>query len=185
MLYQSIQELYPLPAEEVALFQQKCKPLTYKRKDFLLQAGQTCKGVYFIEKGLLGLYQIKEGKEVYQDFFFEGNFATAIISLSKGIPSEQFLVALEPTTIFYCSKDSLLELYAVSPHFQAFGRALLEQLLVAKTSFIALQTMLSAKEKYQYILEEEPRLIQEVPLQYLSSYLGMARETLSRIRKEK
>ena len=70
------------------------------------------------------------------------------------------------------------------PNFQTFGRKLLEELLLEKTAFNKVLSTLSAREKYDYLLANESRMIKELPVKYLASYLGIARETLSRIRKK-
>lgn len=182
----AIQKIHQLKKEELVLFLDKCQERVYTPNTFLVEAGEVCKGVFFVVDGLIGLYDInKTGDIAYYDFFFPQSFATEITSLAQAKASEHWLVAIKHTKVLYCTKESLLELYEIHPNFQTFGRKLLESLLLQKTAFNKVLSTLSAKEKYTYLLEEHPEMIQSIPIKYLASYLGVARETLSRIRQQK
>lgn len=181
----TINKIHSLKSSDLDLLLNKTKRVKFKKGELLLFEGQVCKGIYFIETGIIGLYQVYKDRLIYQDFFFETDFATNISSLSSGQPSNNYLVAIEDVEALFITKQMLLQLYEVSPDFKEFGRKLLEQLLVDKTNISFVQSSLTAKEKYDFVLEKLPHLIQRIPLQYLSSYLGMTRETLSRMRKNR
>ena len=183
MLKQELDLVHPLSNEHYELFISTCKAISYKRKEIVLQEGEICKGVFFIKRGLLAIYELKDDKEIYTDFFFENEVASEVSSLAEQKPSRQFMTALEETEVLFCARERLLALYQQAPDFQEFGRKVLEKLLIKKTNYSSILSSLSAKEKYEYIILENPKLAQRIPLQYLSSYLGISRETLSRIRK--
>ena len=98
--------------------------------------------------------------------------------------AENSIQAGEFTTIYEFDKDKLLELYNVSAEIESFGRKLLEQLLIAYEEHANLFKIYSPTERYQYLRTNEPEMLQRLSLSQLSSYLGIARETLSRIRKK-
>ena len=181
---QKLDQYYLLTTEEFELFLSKCTEKIYQKKALVHEQGFTCKGIYWIQQGSIRMYELKDGKEFHQDFFFENQFATDISSLTAQVPSNSNLVALEDTVALYCSRLDLLNLYEVSHNFQGFGRQILESLLVERTQYAHLHSSLNAQERYDFIVKEKPHLLQRVPLQYLASYLGIARETLSRIRKK-
>lgn len=178
-----IDKLYPLNQKDYDSLLKITKAVKFKKGEIMLPEGRTCKGIYYVETGMVGLYKIYKERESYQDFFFEGSFATNIISLSSNQPSEAYLFAIEDVKASYISKAQLIKLYQASSAFKEFGRRLLEQLLADKTQLSFIRSSLTAKEKYEYMLLERPHYIQRIPLQMLSSYLGMTRETLSRMRK--
>lgn len=185
MLRTTVLKLHPLTEEELAQLAAIRAERTYAKGEHLLYAGDVCRGLFFVESGAVGLYGLRDGKEVFQDFFLPGTFATDITSLAGQSPATLFLRALEPTTVAYIRRDDLLELYAKSEGFQHFGRKVLEGLLVARTNHSVRQTTLSARERYDDLTARQPELLERIPLQYLATYLGMTRETLSRARRKK
>lgn len=180
-----IDNIYQLNEVDFDSLLEITRPVHFKKGELILRGGETCKGIYFIDAGIIGLYKLYKDREHYQDFFFEGNFATNIISLTSGEPSEECLVAIEEVKGRFISKDSLIGLYQKSTEFKEFGRRLLELLLANNTQLSFIRSSLTAKEKYEYIMTELPHYIQRLPLQFLASYLGMTRETLSRMRSTK
>tara|TARA_R110000868_G_scaffold162330_1_gene393524 strand:- start:252 stop:842 length:591 start_codon:yes stop_codon:yes gene_type:complete len=151
--------------------------------ELVLKKGQICKTVVFVEKGYLRTFIEKDGKEINSLFSFEGCFTTNLKSLRTSTASETTIQAGEPSTIYEFDKDALLELYKVWPEIELFGKKLLEQLLIAQEEHLNLFKIYSPAERYQYLLVNKPEIFQRISLSQLSSYLGIARETLSRIRK--
>ncbi|MCO5271120.1 MAG: Crp/Fnr family transcriptional regulator [Cyclobacteriaceae bacterium] len=151
----------------------------------ILIEGRICKTIMFVEEGYLRTFIDIDGKEKNTDFTFEGNFTTNLKSLRSASPSDFTIQAGENTSIYEFDKDKLLELYKVSAEIESFGRKLLEQLLIAQEEHANLFKIYSATERYQYIRTNKPEILQRISLSQLSSYLGIARETLSRIRKNK
>ena len=149
----------------------------------LLTQGAICKTVVFVEKGYLRTFINKDGLEINTDFTLEGSFTTNLKSLRSGSASDTTIQAGESATIYAFDKDRLLELYALSPEIESFGRKLLEQLLIAQEEHSTVFKIYSPKERYHYLQSTRPELLQRISLSQLASYLGIARETLSRIRK--
>jgi CRP-like cAMP-binding protein len=155
-----------------------------KKGDLILQQGQICKTILFVEKGYLRTYIDKDGTEINTDFTFEGNFTTDLKSLRLATSAEKSIQAGENTIVYQFDKNKLLELYLVSAEIESFGRKLLEQLLIAQEEHSNLFKLFSPTERYHYLQIHKPELLQRISLSQLSSYLGIARETLSRIRKK-
>jgi len=178
----TIDKIHSLNQDDYELFLKITTEVKFKKGELILREGDLCKGIYYIDSGTIGLYKMYNDRKYFQDFFFEESFATNIISISANKPSEQFLIAIDEVNGKFISKQSLIKLYEESVEFKEFGRRLLEQLLAnqAKLSFI--RSSLTSKEKYEYIINELPHYVQRIPLQALASYLGMTRETLSRMR---
>ena len=98
-------------------------------------------------------------------------------------PSDFYIVANEPTTIWKFNKDQLLYLYGQSCEIESFGRKVMEKLLIKQVEHGNLFKIYTPAERYHYIEKYYPELLQRVSLSQLSSYLGISRETISRIRK--
>lgn len=151
--------------------------------EIILKQGQICKTILFVEKGYLRTFINKDGIEINTEFTFEGNFTTNLKSLRSSSSSDTVILAGETTTIYEFDKDKLLELYKESAEIESFGRKLLEQLLIALEEHANLFKIYSPTERYQYLQANKPEILQRISLSQLASYLGIARETLSRIRK--
>lgn len=149
----------------------------------LLKQGHVCSSIFFVENGCLRTYIEKDGTEINTDFTLDGNFTTNLKSLRNASPSGTTIRAEEPTTVYDFEKNILFELYKVSAEIESFGRKLLEQLLIAQEEHTNLFKIYSPKERYQYLRDNKPDFLQRISLSQLASYLGVARETLSRIRK--
>jgi CRP-like cAMP-binding protein len=155
-----------------------------EKGEVVLKQGQICNHIFFVEKGYLRTFIDKDGSEINTDFTFEGQFTTSLKSLRLSVPAENSIVAGEVTSIYEFEKSRLLGLYDESAAIESFGRKLLEQLLMAQEEHTNLFKIYSPAERYQYLLTNKPEILQRVSLSQLASYLGMARETLSRIRKK-
>ena len=104
--------------------------------------------------------------------------------MRSSIPSDTTIQAGEATTVYEFDKEKLLKLYNASPEIESFGRKLLEQLLISQEEHINLFKLFTPTERYHFLQTNKPQIIQRISLSQLSSYLGVARETLSRIRKK-
>ena len=155
-----------------------------KKAEVLLHESQVCKHVYFVETGYLKAVHNNDGKEVNLSFTFPGNFTTNLKSLRNAVPSGYNIQACKPAMVWKLEKDKLFDLYTQSPEIGAFGRNLLEQLLIVQEEHANIFKLNTPAERYQYILTHNPELLQKVSLTDLASYLAISRETLSRTRKK-
>jgi CRP-like cAMP-binding protein len=184
LLYKTITDLTEISVLSLDKLFEIANKRQFAKGEIILKQGQICKTIMFVEKGYLRTFIDKDGTEINTDFTFEGNFTTNLKSLRSASSADNSIQAGEITTIYEFDKDKLLELYNVSAEIESFGRKLLEQLLIAQEEHINLFKIYSPTERYQYLQTNKPEILQRISLSQLSSYLGIARETLSRIRKK-
>lgn len=153
-----------------------------KKGELLLEEGATCKHIYFIYKGSFRFLYLKEDEEVTTGLFTEGICMTNMKSLTTLQPSKIFIQTLEDAVVVKISKDSLIELYKQAPELEGIGRVILEHMLSEDADWKEMYTIYNPEERYHFLVKKAPRLLQRIPLQYIASFLGMRRETLSRIR---
>ncbi|MBC9911393.1 Crp/Fnr family transcriptional regulator [Chitinophaga varians] len=156
--------------------------LLVKQGDHLLQAGHTCQHIWLMEKGACRAFYDHHTREVNTAFFFENDFITNMKSLRNNEPSAYHIATTERSVLLRWHKDTFASLYQ-SPAITAFGRERLELLAIAGETHADWLKTHSPEERYQYILTHHPELVQRVSLTQLSSYIGISRETLSRIRR--
>ncbi len=154
----------------------------YKKGSYLLQQGEVCKNSFLMQRGVARKFYLSDGKEITTELFFENDIAVSLQSYTLQQPSHEFVQAIENVTASVTNYQafqkikkqhaSLLELDLMLTEYYAMW---LEERLFRFHS-------LDATQRYQLLLKEQPHFIQQIPLTYLASYLGISLETLSRIR---
>ena len=152
--------------------------------EYLLRQGQICQHIAFIEKGLMRLYYLNDGKEITNCFCKENTITCSYSSLITQTKSDMAIQAIEPCKLIVFSYDSLKKLYEKDLFWQQVGRLAAESEFINAECHNRFLRDLTATERYQQILNDEPELLQRVPLNHLATYLQVAPETLSRIRKK-
>lgn len=171
--------------EDIPFVQSLFKPLSVKRDTVLINIGEVSDRVFFVNSGYLRYYKMVEtGEEQTIHLSSPGEFAAAFCSFVMDTKSEEILHAVSDAALLCITKADLEKLYASDIKWQIFGRRLMESLLLEKEKRIISQISLSASERYARLLETNPALIQNVPIQYLASFIGIKPESLSRIRKQ-
>lgn len=167
------------------IFKDLLSEQTYSAKTTLLNAGKTATELYFVIQGLVRIYHLEDGREISTYFACDNQFISPFASLITQSPSFQYVETVEPTSLYSIPYRRLTELYQTSSSFEKLGRILAEQnyLCMVERMFI-LQTK-TAKEKYLDFIENNPaKIVQRTPQHQIASFLGIAPESLSRIRKE-
>ena len=155
-----------------------------KNKD-LQPIGQTCKTVYFINRGIARIYYYKDGIDITDSFALENNVIARIESLFTGKPSRKGIQILEDAEIIAIDANKLFKLYDTFPELERLFRIVFEMSHVETVNRIEGIQFHTAEERYKALLEEAPSIVQRVPLKYIASYLGITQVSLSRIRGQR
>jgi CRP-like cAMP-binding protein len=160
--------------------------LTFKKveaKTELVVFDKPSDELFFILKGCVRKYYVKDGEQITTNIVTENNFVGAFTSLITGSKSIETIECLEPLEILILSKRDLDRFYQEIPLMNEFIRKILEQTLIqfqrALTSFI----LDNPEERYEKLLSENPEILKRVPQHMLATYLGITATSLSRIRK--
>lgn len=181
-LLQAVRAVLPLsPALEAALGA-SVRREELPARHLLLQPGQVAQRLYFVEQGLVRGYALHAGQEVSSWFMPEGDFVISIVSFLTQQPATEHLELLEASVLHSISYAQLQALYREFPELNYVGRVLTERYYVQSEQRAYQLRTLPAAERYAQLLRQFPGLGQRVPLKYLASHLGIAPETLSRLR---
>jgi CRP-like cAMP-binding protein len=153
-----------------------------QKGELTLAEGQACRFIDYIESGSIRAFYNKDGAEFTTGLFTQGVCITNMQSLSKESASELNLQANELSVVTRFYKDNLIALYAKSPELQALGRSVLESMVINENSWKEMYTLYDPNERYEFLLRKAPEIILKFPMQNIASFLGIRRETLSRIR---
>lgn len=159
------------------------KELTLQRHEILQGEGDPSRRMFFVVKGCLRVFFIKEdGSDVTRRIVFENGFSTTLVGFITRQPSLEYTQALEPTTLLYITRDDFYILLEQVPGWEKFYRQYLEYAYVTNTNRLMSFITLDAKERYRQLLEERPEIVQRLPNRVVASYLNISPETLSRLK---
>jgi CRP-like cAMP-binding protein len=158
---------------------------TIKKGEYLLKEGQICHSLFFIDTGYCRSFYDKNGLEKNTAFFFENEIATNINSFAREEKSEYAIQACEDLTVVVFDKKKLYEAAKQDPAIETLGRKCLQQIAVKQEKHAAMYKLMTAQERYEYFENNAPEILQRISLTQLSTYLGITRETLSRIRSRR
>ena len=155
------------------------------KKSVFIKVNQIENHISFIETGIVRLFIPKDNpeKEITFGFSFENQFVSAYDSFLTQTPSSYQLQALTETTILSITYEDLQLVYKHTQIGNLIGRLTAERLFLIKSKREQNLLNLSAEERYLKLFKERPELLKEIPLKYISSYIGVTAQALSRIRK--
>ena len=174
----------PLTDDEFSLWRKIINEKQVDKGEVLLKEGQVCRRFYFILTGCLRSFSIEEGKEVNLTFYFEDDFACDFESFRKEEPAKFYLVAMEDTTVYFASKKEAIPVLQSQPAFSVFLFRFFQDLFFKESQHSNTFKLMTPEQRYNFLLENKAHYLQRIPLTHLASYLGMSRETLTRIRKK-
>ncbi len=157
---------------------------TFRKGDILTHAGEVENYIYFITKGSVKVSYFTDTKEYILDFWFQDDFFSSYMSFLERTPALTQVTALTETEVESIQYSQLYTLYRTSHIASEIGRKMAERLYIHKTRKEIDLISLTAEQRYRNLLEHSKNLIQEVPVKYIASYLGIEPESLSRIRKK-
>ncbi|MCP4439615.1 MAG: Crp/Fnr family transcriptional regulator [Aureispira sp.] len=152
----------------------------------LLQAGRTCRKLYFIEKGILRFYYYNDaGKDITHWFRFENSFITELDSFLNKTESSYYIETLEETVVYSISLEGFYKLSSLFPETEKIWNLALVQFLLELGEKVKDLQFRDAPTRYSNLIEKHPDILQRVALGHIASYLGITQQSLSRIRKQK
>ena len=172
-----------LTESEWEFFASKLIREEFPPKTAILKKGETEKHISFIEKGAVRFFIPKEESELTFAFIFDNELVCAYDSFLTQTPSLYSAETLSPTVIWRFSYDTLQELYKGLPKSNIIGRIASEEIYLKKAKRELSFLIDTAEERYLKIFTDRPNLLQEIPLKYIASYIGVTPQALSRIRK--
>lgn len=154
----------------------------FDRKEYFQKAGRQCRTIGFILEGCFRWVKNMDGIERTFDFAVENDFVTDYVSIMTKQPGEVDIIAVERTKMLCIDADRMLQLFDKTFSWQKAGRHLAE-----RTACYAMQRLVSAyyespQTRYERIMDTSPELFLRIPHHILANYLGMTKETLSRLR---
>jgi CRP-like cAMP-binding protein len=160
--------------------------LTFKKaatKIELVSYDKRSDELFFILKGCVRKYYIKDGEQITIFITMANTFIAAFDSLITGSKSKETIECLEPCELLVLKQADLDRLYKEIPLMNEFIRKVLEQALIQFQQAQTMYILDNPEERYIKLLSQNPDILQRVPQHMLATYLGITATSLSRIRK--
>ena len=168
--------------DELDVLESLLVPIKYGKGEKILQEGEVCRNISYIEKGLVRQFYFKNGKEVTEHLGVDHSIFMCIESLFKEEPTRLQVEALEPTLVYALPKAKLESAAMRNVNIQMLYRKILEESLIQSQIHADLVRFESAPNRYKRLCDLSPQVVLRAPLTYIANYLQMTPETLSRIR---
>lgn len=154
-----------------------------RRRQFLLREGEVARYKIFVCKGLLRTFsRAADGTEYTMRFAAENVWTTDHESYYHQIPAKFNIDAIEDTTVILWTKENFIELVAAIPALNTYVSDVMAGSINAIQGRVLGNISYTNEEKYQDFIDTFPDVFNRVPLHMVASYLGISRETLTRIR---
>lgn len=154
-------------------------------KHFFIHANVIQQEIGFVFQGLIRAFYIdNQGNEITVNFVQENRYATHYTAFITRTPGKYYFQCIEPTILVNLSYDHIQTGYDKFPDIERYGRLIAEEVLKFQQKRIESLLFDTAEQRYLDFIKENPDLFNRVSLSHLSSFLGMERQTLTRIRQK-
>lgn len=182
-LKESLEVHVSLKDEEWELCKNSFRPKRMLKRQFLLQEGDVCRELAFVEKGALYSYSVdSKGNQHVIRFAFEGWWMANLESFFTHTPTRLNIEVLEDSELLVLDKTNHEKLLEEVPAYERYHRIIIQNAYVALQQRVENALGQTAEEKYARLIEQSPEFLNRVPLNLVASYLGVSPETLSRVR---
>lgn len=149
----------------------------------IMEQGKVVKTLYFLNKGIARLYRIQGGIDYTLGIISVNDFLSTPLYLQSGQLSPCALESLTEIDVLVWDRPTVEEMKRQIPRMYEMELAIMDRLLNWIQDSQIDAVCMTAEERYQKIMVEQPEVIQQVPLKYIASLLGIHQDSLSRIRK--
>lgn len=169
--------------EEQAVLKQHTRSEQIPKHSIIMQQGQPVPKLYFLNEGIVRLTREHNGELYTLGIVSSKEFVSTPLYLVNQKDSSCSLEALTDLDVLYWDRQDLLNLRKIIPKMHEMEMALMDRVLTWVQDNQISALCLSAEERYQKLMDEQPELINRIPLKYIASYLSIHQDSLSRIRK--
>lgn len=182
-LFTHMRRFVSLDEEEEAVLAAGLRQKKLRKKEFLLKEGQVCAASYFVLKGCLRMYFIREdGVEQIIQFAIENWWITDFQSLDWQQSSRFHIQAIEPSEIVILDRSALPALAARVPQLDRYLRLIVQRAFAAAQQKLFFVHTFSGEERYRHFADAFPQFVQRIPQYMVASYLGFTPEFISKVK---
>lgn len=154
-----------------------------RKGDILFHIGMIPEREYFVVKGLLRRFATDSaGNEKITQLFAEEDFISDCASYLTKTPITYSIQALELCSLVSFASSEIKDICRTHPAFGPLGDTMMQRNIIQQKEHVAMLMLYSPEERYRRVLERTPGIVQRLSVTHLAQYIGVSRETLSRLR---
>jgi CRP-like cAMP-binding protein len=158
---------------------------TLPKNSIIEEENKVPKHLYFITKGFMRLFYYDDnGDEITTNIVSQNQFITSFTNFINQIKSNENLECVTNCDFYKIERSKLVELIDRNDNFKKLSLDIFQQAATSTQIRANDLATLTADLRYKKLVEQQPEIIQNVPIQYIASYLGVKPQSLSRIRKQ-
>lgn len=157
--------------------------IVVKRNEVLVTENNVCPFFCYVESGILQHFVIIDGEEKTTYLALRNSVTSSLNSFLNNCPSRKSIKAISECHLSVLNRETFQHLMSQNRVFKRFYHNLIEKQIMLIDDYRIDLLTLTPEERYKKLLNTEPKLLQEVPLHYLASFLGISSRHMSRIRK--
>jgi len=154
----------------------------FKKNEYLLRADRPVEKLFFVQSGFMRGYRVQEGIDITHHFYLDQWFATDYESYLYGNSGELYIQAVTDTVVYEFHKTTLHDFFKTYEKFEKIRYIQAEDAYLQMVKRLRNFQTMELKERYLELINRNPELFQLVPQKHIASYLGVAPQSLSRIK---
>jgi CRP-like cAMP-binding protein len=180
-----IQKIQQFPPEKMEIIAGFFTETSFQKNDHIIKEGKVCDEYFILVEGLVRSQAFdRDGNDITTAFFSPMQVAADPYSFFKRIPCKENFYAMTDCRAYKISYDQVQVAFHSVPEFREFGRGILINAYAQLKQRMLSALQETAEQRYANLLQQYPDIVQNAPLKYIASYLGVTDTSLSRIRKE-
>lgn len=179
---EKLMQKHSLTKEDVNTLIEIGEEVAFPAGSYVVRAGELNENIYILTSGVWREYCFKDGEEATIWFSVEGEITFSVWGYVGGEPSNLFIESMTESRAIFIPRDRLNGLFETSLPMANLGRRIIENFALHYERWHIQMWKQSALERYLALLDEYPEVIQNIPMKYIASYLGVTAQSLSRIR---
>jgi CRP/FNR family transcriptional regulator len=174
-----------LTADELRFIEERVSVSELENKTFYLKSGDIQNEMSFLYQGLIRSFYIDEkGNQITIQFIKENDYISDYSAFITQTPTKFYIQCLEPCILVNISYLTIQEAYLKYKNFENYGRKIAEIILTNRQTKIESFLFEDAEKRYINFIKQNPNLLNRISITHLCSFLGIERQSLSRIRKK-
>ena len=183
-LIQTISQKVTLLNEDITLIQNYFEPISYSKNTIVEEQDKLPEYLFFINSGFMRLFYYDEnGDENTIQFSTKNDFIASYLSFIQNTPAKENVECITDCELLRIKKTDLKTLIEASENFKNYSLLIFQHAMTVSDGRAKDLATLTAEQRYKKLIDTQPKILQNVPMQYIASFLGIKPESLSRIRK--
>ena len=181
-----VRKYVTLDEEQAAVLTSFIRHKQIRKKEYLLKEAQVCTANYFVLKGCLRMYFIREdGVEQITQFAIENWWITDFQSLDWQQPSRFYIQSIEPTSLVVLDRDAIGPLCDRLPQIDRYLRLVVQRAFAAAQQHRFYMQSDTSEERYLRFTTGFPEFVQRIPQYMVASFLGFTPEFISKLKSRR